>query len=64
MKLVRQTSTRQSTNGHFFSDLFVVWEHNGKPYSVRVEPSFKKDYKLLRAQAENIPSGEMPEKYL
>lgn len=51
MKLVQKVSDRKDNNGNPFTDLFLVWEHDNKEYSVRVRPCFSRDYKLLLSEA-------------
>lgn len=35
------------------TDYTLVWSHEGKTYSVRVKPCFKKDYKFFQAHAKD-----------
>jgi hypothetical protein len=37
-----------------YTDLYLIWHHEGKSYKVRVEPRFQKDKVLLLSQAKEL----------
>ena len=48
MELIKETVVR---NGVEYTDLFLLWEYEGKTYKVRVRPVFSRDYDKLMATA-------------
>ena len=42
-----------------YSDLYLVWTHEGKTYKVRIEPRFRNNKALLLAQAELLDDIEI-----
>lgn len=62
LRLLSQPCAREGFER--YTDLFLVWTHNGKTFCVRVNPQFRKDFKLLLAHSEHIERGEAIEKYL
>lgn len=64
MNLLRQKSDRCDKDGKAYTDLFLTWRKDEKVYIVRVFPCFSHDYKLLVANAVNVPKDENLEKYL
>jgi len=61
-RLIGQECTREGFEKYV--DLYLVWQHESKVYSIRVRPQFGREYKVLVAAAQMIPSGEPLEKYL
>lgn len=41
-------------NGKEYIDLYLTWMFEDKVYKVRVNPTFKKDYKFLVSQAVDV----------
>lgn len=62
MNLIAKKSCREGFENYL--DLFLIWEHNGKVYKVRVRPQFGHDNKVLVSRAVQVPDGEPLEKYL
>lgn len=60
--LFKRTCTDEGYETYF--NLFLVWEREGKIYSVEVKPSFKSAYRILLARAVEVPNGEPFEKYM
>lgn len=60
--LIAQPCTREGFEKYL--DLYLIWRHGDKVYSVRVRPQFAKDYKLLMGSALHIEPGEIVEKYV
>lgn len=60
-KLLKQDVER---NGNKYVDLFACWNYQGKAYAVRVRPVFGRDNDKLMAIAEDVPAGELVEKYI
>lgn len=60
-KLLKQKVVRE---GNEYVDLYAVWSYEGKTYAVRVRPVFGRDNDKLMAIAQDIPTGELPAKYL
>lgn len=52
------TLTRQKVkkDGKTYLDLCLSWNYNGKDYIVRIDPRFAKDFALLFAIAEPLPT--------
>lgn len=66
MKLLKQKSLdriREKDNRPWI-DLYLGWTYKGQPYLVRIRPQFGSEYSELVAVAEEVPSGELLEKYL
>lgn len=66
MKLMMQVSADRvrEKDGVHFTDFYLVWSYEGHTYSVRIRPQFPRDYNKLFALADEIPAGELLEKYL
>ena len=62
MRLLKQQCTRPGYEA--FIDLYLVWQHQGKTYCVRIRPQFGKNNRLLLGAAQFVPSEEPIEKYL
>lgn len=64
MKLFKQVSDRKDVRGRPYIDYYIAFTYNDHHYFVRIRPSFYHDAKLLFAEAEDVPSGEMLEKFM
>lgn len=51
MKLYKRTVDKDNKQ---YIDLFLEWDFNGKKYLVRINPTFKDNFKLLLANAETL----------
>lgn len=61
VKLFKQAVSR---NGADYTDLYATWTYQGKVYLVRVRPVFGRDNDKLMAIAEEVPTGEVVQKYI
>ena len=53
LKLFKQ---RVNRDGKRYTNLYLVWEYNGKLYDVRIKPCFDKNYAVQLGVAEKQPS--------
>lgn len=53
LKLTRQKVQKE---GKTYLDLCLSWTYNGKEYNVRVDPRFARDFALLFAIADPLPT--------
>lgn len=49
MKLYKKVTTKENKQ---YIDLFLEWSFKGKTYLVRIDPTFKNNFRLLVANAE------------
>lgn len=61
MKLLKQEIVKE--NGNKYTDLYAVWTYQSKTYCVRVRPVFGRDNDKLMSVAQEVPKGEVVEKY-
>lgn len=64
MVLLKQPSKNVDEKGRPYTDLYLGWVYEGRPYVVRVHHVFACDFDKLLAVAQLVPQGEMLEKYL
>lgn len=65
MKLFKQHSKRLNPKVNApYVDLYLGWVYQGHNFVVRVCPTFNHDYDKLIATAQEVPPGELIEKYM
>jgi len=62
MRIVKQKSKRKGYERLW--DYYLVWVYNDKVYTLRVNPTFATDKKLLFAIAETAPTETSIEDYV
>ena len=61
----QKSSTRfREKDNRPFVDFYISWTYNSQPYAIKIKPQFASDYDKLFAMAEEVPAGELIDKYL
>lgn len=61
IKLMKQVVSREDKE---YTNFYLCWTHEGQVHKVRVRSVFGKDFAKLYAISEEVPKGEIVEKYL
>jgi hypothetical protein len=62
MKFLKQKSKRKGYER--FWDYYIVWVYQDRVYSLRVNPCFSSDLKLMFAAAETVPQDTPIDEYV